>query len=349
MQRCRAANETMHRILRGRYHAPMSATNSFDTVRFWRPSLGEPNTLLADAVCIRYRADATDPWTFPTPWLAGSFDAETWHLPSPVEAGQFGRWSYRHAPGIAMAALHAAEAGDEDPSAPVAAVGRDAYRELFRLQKQLGLAHVVRIWHWLSAPTAGEGETERYRQFCRGRAEALDNAIPAWPNLPPATLVAGSVPGLRMHVILSDSPVEPVENPRQISAYRYPPRYGQRAPAFARGGRVQLAGHQYLMISGTASIVGHESLHAGDLAAQFDEAFCNITAVIDTACNGKASPADLECIKVYLHNPESAEAVLVLLSQRLPHVPAVLVHAPLCRHELLLELEGQMRLDHRNN
>lgn len=312
---------------------------------FWQPILDTPPHDTANVVRLDYRADAGRRWSFPVSWLAGSFDAELWHLPSPTTAGEFGAWQYCHGPGIAMATTHLDAAGRDDPDAPVAAAARDAYCGLFALQKQLGLAHVARIWHWLSAPTAGTGEAERYRQFCRGRAEALDGASPAWPSLPPATLVASAVPGLRIQVILSDSPVEPVENPRQTSAYRYPARYGHRAPAFARGGLVCLAGHRYLLISGTASIIGHESMHPGDLSAQFDEALCNLIAVIDAACHGAASPTDLECLKVYLANPSDAGAIQLLLSKRLPGVPAVLVHAPLCRRELLLELEGQMRLD----
>lgn len=310
----------------------------------WHPAQANDDSAADPVLRIAYRRHAPDPWSFPLDWLAGDFSAEDWQLPGPVESGRMGLWHYRRGSGVAFAALQIDEAGDNDPEAPVAEAGRQAYEQLFALQAALELPHAGRIWHWLSAPTTGDAEQERYRAFCRGRAQALDAASPGWANLPPATLVASGDIGLRMHAILLEQPITPVENPRQVSAYRYPPQYGQRSPAFARGGVVQLAGQPYLLISGTASIIGHESRHPDDLLAQLDESLRNVAAVIEAASPG-ARPSDLQCIKVYLRDPENTAAVQQALSQRLPGIPAVIAHAPLCRRELLLELEAQMPLD----
>lgn len=309
----------------------------------WHPVQRPHHAASSSTVRIDYRQRGPDPWSFPARWLAGDFDAEDWQLPGPIESGRVGDWHYQRGAGIAFAALQLDGAGDDDPAAPVAESGQRAYEQLFALQAALALPYAGRIWHWLSSPTTGDAEQERYRAFCRGRAQALDAAPSAWAQLPPATLVASGDPGLRMHAILLDRPITPVENPRQISAYRYPPQYGQRAPAFARGGVVQLAGRSYLLISGTASIVGHESRHRGDLLAQLDEALRNIAAVIDAACPD-ARPQNLQCLKVYLRDPENTAPVQKALAQRLPGLPTVIAHAPLCRPELLLELEAQMAL-----
>lgn len=322
----------------------MSRTNTSMPGPLWRPAQTTQDTASDSALRLDYRLQAPDPWSFPADWLAGDFDAEDWQLPGPIESGQLGHWHYRRGQGIAFAALQIDEAGNNDPEAPVAEAGRRAYEELFALQEALALPHAGRIWHWLSAPTVGVAEQERYRAFCRGRAQALDAANPAWTDLPPATLVASGDAGLRMQAILLEQPITPVENPRQISAYRYPPQYGQRAPAFARGGIMQLADQRYLLISGTASIVGHESQHPNDLLAQLDESLRNIAAVIEAASPG-ARPDDLQCIKVYLRDPENTSVVHRALSQRLPRIPTVIAHAPLCRPELLLELEAQMPLN----
>lgn len=82
---------------------------------------------------------------------------------------------------------------------------------------------------------------------------------------PPATLVNGARPGVRMHALLGDTPVGAIENARQVSAYCYPRDYGLRAPALARTGKARLAGRRDLLIAGTASIVGHASLHIGNV------------------------------------------------------------------------------------
>jgi len=319
----------------------------------WQPVRDDSVPANADTLRLHYRRAVDDLWSFPVDWLAGDFHAEDWYMPGAVDSGQLGDWQYLHCTGprggFAMAALQRDDAGDNDPQAPVADVGREAYRQLFDLQRALGLPHAGRIWHWLSSPTVGQGQQERYREFCRGRAEAIDthrHASPddsGWPQLPPATLVASGLPGLRLHAILLDTPIVPIENPRQVSAYRYPAQYGPRAPAFARGGIINLGGQRSLLISGTASIVGHESRHPDDLPAQFHEALRNVAAVIDSACPG-AAPAHLQCVKVYLRYPDDAAQVQHLLAEQLPGVPCVLAHAPLCRSDLLLELEGQMLL-----
>ncbi|MES1933545.1 hypothetical protein T35B1_13101, partial [Salinisphaera shabanensis T35B1] len=118
-------------------------------------------------------------------------------------------------------------------------------------------------------------------------------------------------------------------------------------PAFARGGRVQLGGTPYLLISGTASIVGHESRHVGDVGAQALEALDNVRAVIRNAdCWRDAQGLGaLECLKAYIRDPEQAPIVAEIAATQAPGVPLALLHAPLCRPELLVEFEAQMRLE----
>ena len=228
----------------------------------------------------------------------------------------------------------------------IVAAALAAYTGLFALQRELGLRHVQRIWHWLSAVTAGDGDDERYKRFCRGRAEALDLPGHDMTTLPPATLVAGHCRGVRLHVLLGDRPVTPIENPRQVSAYDYPRQYGERAPAFARAGRVELGGTPYLLISGTASIVGHESRHIGDVAAQTHEALDNVAAVMAhaDAWDPATGLAALECLKAYIRVPGDATTIQAIAKARAPGVPIALLHAPLCREELLVEFEAQMPL-----
>ena len=62
--------------------------------------------------------------------------------------------------------------------------------------------------------------------------------------------------------------------------------------------------------------------------------------MIDAAHKG-----DLQCVKAYLRDPADAETVIAVLDARLPAIPRVLLHAPLCRDDLLVEFEAQMTLD----
>lgn len=295
---------------------------------------------------VRYAPEA-DVFACPATRLTGDFHTESWQLAAEtIVADSAHGWSYRRGARTAFAAIHVG-AESKAPDA-VQADALDVYQSLFALQRELDLPCVQRIWHWLSEPTAGRGDDERYRRFCRGRAEALDAPEAGLHPLPPATLVAGQQPGLRLHVLLGDQPVTPVENPRQISAYRYPRDYGARAPAFARAGVARLTDSRFLLISGTASIVGHATRHAGDVAAQAREALANVAAVIEAASpaiGGKRVPGDLQCVKAYLQRPADTDAVITALDDMLPAIPRVLLHAPLCRDDLLVEFEAQMALD----
>ena len=135
------------------------------------------------------------------------------------------------------------------------------------------------------------------------------------------------------------------ENPRQISAYRYPPEYGARTPSFSRAALAAIGGaRQALFISGTASIVGEQSLHPGDVTRQTEETLRNLQAVLDAAmtqCSAHFTLADLQCT-VYLRHPADAERVLALLAQAMPGaLPPRCVQADICRSELLVEIEAQ--------
>ena len=107
--------------------------------------------------------------------------------------------------------------------------------------------------------------------FNHGRKAAFD-LLDFAPSRYPAATGVGSPAGSPLTVVVAASRVEPValENPRQTSAYLYPRRYGPRSPAFARAMLLPDCAGATLFISGTASIVGHESQHRG-IDAQLKE------------------------------------------------------------------------------
>ena len=77
-------------------------------------------------------------------------------------------------------------------------------------------------------------------------------------------------------------PGTPVENPRQVSAYRYPRQYGPQAPSFARA-MLPPSQAMPLLLSGTASVVGHESKHHDCVESQLAETFANFDSLIAAA------------------------------------------------------------------
>ena len=135
-----------------------------------------------------------------------------------------------------------------------------------------------------------------------------------------------------------------IENPRQISAYQYPEQYGARSPTFSRAGLVRLGQDEVLFISGTASIVGHATLHPGDVVAQTRETMTNIEAVLAEANRlTRQTRFDLASLhyKVYVRHatdlvPIRAELERIVGSA----LNAIYLQADVCRQDLLLEIEA---------
>jgi chorismate lyase/3-hydroxybenzoate synthase len=133
-----------------------------------------------------------------------------------------------------------------------------------------------------------------------------------------------------------------IENPRQLAAYRYPRCYGPAAPSFSRA---MLVPGPLLLVSGTASIVGHESMHPGDTIAQLHETLDNLDALLRQAAETAARPVPRlgpdSLLKVYLRHANDAAPVVQQLHARLGDgLPLVILAADICRQELLLEIEA---------
>lgn len=221
-----------------------------------------------------------------------------------------------------------------------------AYLGLLSLHADSPYRHVWRIWNFIAAINEGDGDEERYRQFCLGRARAYA-AAPGGP--PGTTYPAASAVGktgaertLDIYWFAGREAGGAVENPRQVSAYHYPRRYGPAAPSFSRA---MCAPGGLLFVSGTASIVGHESVHAGDAAAQLRETLANVEALLKRAQaanrvpSGRLGPRSL--VKVYVRPGCEAGAIEAALRERLGDaVPFLLLSADICRSELLIEIEA---------
>lgn len=231
---------------------------------------------------------------------------------------------------------------DERDHGGLTAAARYAYESIARFQAESPYPHVLRVWNHFDRINEGTGDAERYKQFCLGRAAGLGPDLAA--RYPAASAVGrrDGVPKLQIYWLAARDPGAPLENPRQLSAYRYPRRYGPRAPSFSRA---MLAGTGRLLISGTASIVGHASRHPGDLGSQIDETLANLDQLLERATSADPAicprwgPATL--LKVYLRERATAPAAAIRLGERLPPgVRCVFLEADICRSELLVEIDG---------
>ena len=264
---------------------------------------------------------------------------EVWRSAGPVETGREGAIRYSHDGALMFGVLEW-----EEPDGGILHASAHAYAALVAFWRDSDYPHLLRIWNYFDAITLGEGDSERYRQFCVGRVQGLGDVDTR--TLPAATAI-GSRDGrrvLQVYWLAAREPGLPLENPRQVSAYRYPREYGPQSPTFARA-LLPPSPRVPLLLSGTASIVGHASQHADSLRAQLDETLTNLDSLLGAARERAPTLSPhldgTSRLKVYVRDAADADAVAAQLEARLgTRVPWLMLHADVCRRELLVEIEG---------
>ncbi|NCF93868.1 MAG: hypothetical protein GWQ05_23350 [Verrucomicrobiaceae bacterium] len=221
-------------------------------------------------------------------------------------------------------------------------VSHRLYTELFELLREMR-KHAHRLWHFVPDINGSTAGLENYRVFNVGRRRAFDEFFgPQAESLMPAASAVGS-PGQELVIAFVGGKTPPrfIENPRQTPAYRYPENYGPKTPSFARAAVV---GNQ-VYISGTASICGHETLHAGDLMGQWKVTLENLESMAVEVGAGswdRVSQLPGYRLKVYLRRERDFERLWPLLQTALAATTenTVVLQAAICRAELDLEIEA---------
>jgi enamine deaminase RidA (YjgF/YER057c/UK114 family) len=221
-----------------------------------------------------------------------------------------------------------------------------AYQEIFAVLGETQHRHLIRIWNYLPDINREAGGDERYRHFNSARQLAFRNSGRATMGTVPAASALGSPAGspISIYFLAARRPPQMIENPRQTSAYHYPPKFGRHSPIFSRACVLNESAGTNLFVSGTASIVGHETIHQGDVAAQTRETMSNIDALLDEANRGVGLPRyslDGLKFKVYVRQPSDLNAIEGALSKSLrPSTSIVYLQADVCREDLLVEIEA---------
>lgn len=224
-----------------------------------------------------------------------------------------------------------------------------AYANIFEALETAGVPHLLRLWNYLPSINREQLGMERYRQFNLGRQQAFLNAQRDAFAGAPAACALGTFDGpMRIRFLAGRVAPVPLENPRQVPAWRYPVEFGPRSPTFSRAVLVPISPSETtLLISGTASIVGSASVHPGDVPRQMEETLRNLEAVMGAAHErGSARFAlrDLVCT-IYVRHASHIEEVRRCFEAGVgadsPAArQAIYVQADICRGDLLLEVEA---------
>ena len=229
------------------------------------------------------------------------------------------------------------------------AASHHAYADLFAVLAESACPNLLRVWNYLADINREADGSERYSQFNAGRQQAFIEARRSAFEGSPAACALGTQDGpLRVYFLAGRQAPLAIENPRQVSAYRYPNTYGPRSPTFSRAALVDVGGgRSALFISGTASIVGHTTVHVGDVRKQTEESLLNIATVRQVATEraGAVFAADELIYTVYVRDPANLAVVREVFEREVGAESraardAIYLQADICRADLLVEIEA---------
>ena len=223
-----------------------------------------------------------------------------------------------------------------------------SYKELgLEIQsKYLDFLHIVResnmklikIWHYIPQLLRKyKNNKTNYSLFCDAR-EVIYKKYHNNLSYPAATVIGIEGKKLIMYFIAANCETyNALENKRQVSAYDYPQDIFFEKPMFSRAVNFSIEQDQSskIIISGTASIKGYQSMHPNNIAKQLDESLKNYKIFSDIKNK-------LNVCRIYVSKEQKSNIKIIeeKLDNYFKKNQYALLYGDICREELLIENEG---------
>ena len=229
--------------------------------------------------------------------------------------------------------------------------------------ENLSLNNLVRQWNFIGNILTVKDGFQNYQTFNEVRSEYY-HKYRTIHGYPAATGVGMKLGGVYLDfcAVTADNSlkIKAIDNPNQINPYEY----GQQVlkgfigkgntvkhpPQFERALLLLNNEGSILYVSGTASIIGQDTIGKGDIREQTVVTIENIKKLTDierisqlmggiNLFNGQYS-----LLRVYIKNQEDFGVVKEICNSHFPMVPAVFLEADICREDLLTEIEAEFVL-----
>ena len=282
---------------------------------------------------------------------AGDTVCEVWRATGSMRNGQIGSVMFRATDQLLFGCISLPENGASSSQGSPGHHALEhattvAYADIFDALDTTGFPRLVRIWNHISAINEPVDDGDRYWLFNSARHKRFIARRGVIEETVPAASAVGTPSGnpLVIYFLATTASVSTIENPRQISAYRYPQEYGPYSPTFSRAALLTQAASCTLFVSGTASIVGHQTRHVDDVEAQTRETLANIQALVRQA-NERLGSNHLDIsklsFKVYVRHPDDQATIAAEILSVIGKLDQVLfLQADVCRSDLLVEIEA---------
>jgi enamine deaminase RidA (YjgF/YER057c/UK114 family) len=248
-----------------------------------------------------------------------------------------------------------------------------AFEQLEKILAEEGqnMGHIIRQWNYIEKIVQinkDDQSCQNYQDFNEVRSRFystanFDNGYPA------ATGIGANTGGVCISFIaLSDSNqvrVKPIGNPRQTDAHKYSElvlkgkpqadTQTKSTPKFERANLISFENTDRIFVSGTASIVGEQTVHVNDVEKQTLATIENILELFSKE-NQESLDLDFDVdelsfshLRVYVKYQKDIPRVKKICESKLNSSASIYLVANVCREELLVEIEGLFILSNDNS
>ena len=231
--------------------------------------------------------------------------------------------------------------------------------------EKISFANIIRQWNYIEGITMCDngtsGNSQHYQLFNDVRTAFYEKSI-FNHGYPSATGIGADAGGIIVDFIAAtDYPkgsmtVIPIKSPVQIDAYNYTgevlaenfvdEKFNKTTPKFERAKMLLTGSSGVIYISGTAAIIGQQTIPSPDARTQTEITLENIQKLIEAEnlqakhFKGIKPSVHLEGLRVYVKDFSMFKQVKEVCCNYFPDTPIILIKSDICRNELLIEIEG---------
>lgn len=228
--------------------------------------------------------------------------------------------------------------------------------------ENMDFRNVLRQWNYIENITAtvrdDSGEYQYYQTFNDIRALFYEKSG-LRGDYPAATGIGCDGGGFALELVAASDAGSlqrvSIKSPVQKNAYDYSAGVlvgqalhplAKQAPLFERAKMMLYRDNALVFVSGTAAISGETSANVPDPVYQTEATIRNIFELLSAENllkNGvetQFEPFNPSAIRVYIKHPDHFAEVTACCRSHFPDTPILLLHAGVCRDELLVEIEA---------
>jgi len=226
--------------------------------------------------------------------------------------------------------------------------------------EQMSFDHIVRQWNFIGNILMVKNQIQNYQTFNEVRSENY-HKFRKIHSYPAATGVGMKYGGVKLDFCAvkasGDLKIIAIDNPDQIRPYDYSqqvlkgrPVSGKKInqpPQFERAVFLTDSKDSTLFVSGTASIIGQDTIGIEDVERQTIVTAENISKLTDAKRIGHLTGNADEyagnpiLLRVYIKKQDDFKKVEAICKELFPGVPAIYIEADICRDNLLVEIEAE--------